>query len=74
MKQRKWSKWGLVPAFVASVAVATTLGYGAMAAQKRTVEERVTDLETKLKTLELKVQHLSAELARTPKLGMQTAK
>jgi hypothetical protein len=71
MKQRKW---GVAYAFVASVAVATTLGYGAMAAQKKTVDERVAELETKVKNLEIKVQLMSAELSRTPKLGMQTAK
>jgi hypothetical protein len=71
MKQRRL---GLASAFVASVAVAMTLGYGAMAAQKKTVDERVAELETKVKTLELKVHQMGAEMARTPKLGMQTAK
>ena len=71
MKQRRL---GLAYAVVASVAVATTVGYGAMAAQKKTVDERVAELETKVKNLEIKVQLMSAELSRTPKLGMQTAK
>jgi hypothetical protein len=59
---------------MAAIGMASTLGYGARAAsQKKTVDERVAELETKVKTMELKLQLISAELARTPKLGMQTA-
>ena len=63
-----------VATVAATMGLALGLGYGAMAAQKKTVEQRVTDLESKVLELETQLRAVRADLARTPKLGMQTAR
>ena len=49
-------------------------GYSFAAQQKKSVDQRVAELEAKVTTLELELRMVKSELARTPRLGLQSAK
>jgi hypothetical protein len=49
-------------------------GYAVAAQQKKSVDQRVAELEAKVTTLELELRIVKSELARTPRLGLQDAK
>jgi hypothetical protein len=49
-------------------------GYSLAAQQKKSVDQRVAELEGKVTTLELELRIVKSELARTPRLGLQDAK
>jgi multidrug resistance efflux pump len=54
--------------------LASGLGYGLAAQQKKTIDQRVAELESKVTSLELRLRTAELELARTPRLGIQSAK
>jgi uncharacterized protein with PhoU and TrkA domain len=69
MMSRRW----MGTALVVCVLLALGVGYS-FAAQKKSVAQRVAELEDKVETLEAELRVVKSELARTPRLGMQSAK
>ena len=72
-QKRSWILIGLIAGFGL---LAVGGGYRALAQQpaapaKRTVEQRVAELENKVKFLELKLRTVESTLERTPRLGPQ---
>jgi hypothetical protein len=49
-------------------------GYAVASQKKKSVDQRVAELEAKVTTLELELRIVKSELARTPRLGLQDAK
>ena len=73
MQQRHWILIGLI---ASSSTLAVGVGYRAAAEQpapppKRSIEQRVAELENKVKFLELKLRTVESTLERTPRLGPQ---
>jgi hypothetical protein len=65
-----------ISAVLASTAVVGVIAAGVASAaqQKKSVDQRVAELESKVLTLELEIRVVKSELARTPRLGLQDAK
>jgi hypothetical protein len=69
MKTKEWIRT------VVMVGALSALGVGyALAAQKKSVDQRVSELEGKVSALEAEMKMMKSELARTPRLGIQNAR
>jgi hypothetical protein len=71
MRHKSWISTLLA---AAGVVVLVGVGLASAAQTKKSVDQRVADLESKVVTLELELRIVKSELARTPRLGLQDAK
>jgi hypothetical protein len=69
MKNKEWIRTVVIAGALSALGV----GY-ALAAQKKSVDQRVFELEGKVSALEAEIKMVKSELARTPRLGMQNAR